>query len=117
MKRCGPHPQTSTADVRCRVQQNVPTAEQIEDEARRIGRVRLIVDFTACLIMQGALGRNEAEALVGLARRKVLDLFPGAEGTFQIVYAPRFRRLVDEFARPAAPAKATVIPFPEDPRF
>jgi hypothetical protein len=91
----------------------MPAPEDIEDEGRRIRRVRLVVDLTASLIMQGALGRQEAEALVGTARRAVLTLFPGSEQTYEIVYAHRFQRLLDEFARPGPAAGATVIPFPE----
>ena len=91
------------------------TPEQFEDETRRLRHARLIVDLASSLIMQGRLRRSEAEALVGMARRKVLDLFPGGGETFEIVYAPRFRRLVDEFARPDPGPTATVIPFPEDP--
>jgi hypothetical protein len=90
----------------------VPTPEELADEARRIRRLRLVVDFTAGLIMQGALGRREAEALVGIARRTVLDLFPGSEQTYEIVYARRFQRLLDEFAGPEPAAGATVIRFP-----
>ena len=52
--------------------------------------------------MQSGLRRSEAQGLVELARQKVLELFPGREETFAIVYAHRFRRLVDEFARPDA---------------
>ena len=81
----------------------VATPEEIEDEARRARYVRLIVDFTSSVIMQSSLGRGEAEALVGAARRKVLELFPGRDETFEILYARRFRRLVDEFTRPDGP--------------
>lgn len=78
----------------------MPTQEELADEARRILRVRTIVDVTSGLIMQTGLRRGEAEALVELARQKVLELFPGREETFAIVYARRFQRLVDEFAGP-----------------
>lgn len=85
----------------------MPTPEELADEARRIWRVRTIVDVTSSLIMQSGLRRSEAEALVELARQKVLELFPGREETFAIVYAHRFRRLVDEFARPDASGDAS----------
>ena len=91
----------------------MPTAEEIQDEARRVDRVRMIVDFTAGLIMQGAMRRSEAEALVGMARRKVLALFPGRDETYEIVCAPRFRRLIEEFTLPDPPTGATVVRFPE----
>jgi hypothetical protein len=107
----------------CRVARRKPernpplaTPEQIADETRRLRRARLIVDLASGLIMQGRLRRSEAEALVAVARRKVLDLFPGGRETFEIVYGPRFRRLVDEFARPGPGTTATVIPFPGDRR-
>lgn len=88
------------------------TREEIEDEARRARRVRRIVDITSNLIMQSAMRRSEAEALVGAARRQVLELFPGRDETYDIVYAPRFRRLVDEFTLPDPPL-GVVVPFPQ----
>jgi len=63
--------------------------------------------------MQSGLGRSEAEALATHARLAILDLFPGCEETFEIIYAPRFRRLVEEFTRPVpADRRGVVIPFP-----
>ena len=82
------------------MESNVPTREQIEDERRRARRVRQIVDFTCSLIAQGRLPRNDAEALVDAARVRILELFPGREQTYEIVCAPRFRRMLDEFTPP-----------------
>jgi hypothetical protein len=42
----------------------------------------------------------------------VLELFPGREETFEIVYARRFQRLVDEFTRPDSRNEAVILPFP-----
>ncbi len=78
----------------------MPTREQIEDERRRARRVRQIVDFTCAMIAQGQLPRRDAEQLVSAARDRILELFPGGESTFEIVCAPRFRRLLDEFTHP-----------------
>ena len=74
-----------------------------------MSRLRAIVDVTSTLIMQSSFRRSEAEALVDFARQKVLELFPGRDETFDIVYARRFRRLIDEFTRPDS---ATIVPFP-----
>lgn len=90
----------------------MPTREELADEARRISRVRAIVDVTSSLIMQSGFHRSEAEALVDMARQKVLELFPGREETFEIVYARRFRRLIDEFARLDPASEPLIIPFP-----
>lgn len=90
----------------------MPTREELADEARRISRVRAIVDVTSSLIMQSGFRRSEAEALVDMARQKVLELFPGSEETFEIVYARRFCRLIDEFTRPDSTREPVIIPFP-----
>ncbi len=75
------------------------TRDEIEDELRRARRVRQIVDFTCAMIAQGQLARRDAERLVDAARQRILDLFPDGEQTYEIVCAPRFRRLLDEFTR------------------
>lgn len=82
------------------MESNLPTSEEIEDERRRARRVRQIVDFTCAMIAQGHLTRDDAEQLVNAARRRILELFPGREQTYEIVCAPRFRRMLDEFSRP-----------------
>ncbi len=97
-----------------------PTREQIEDEQRRARRVRLIVDFTCALIAQTRPPRQDGEQMVQAARLRILELFPGRDETYDIVCAPRFRRILDEFTRPDAepprrevePPRGVVIPFP-----
>ncbi len=69
--------------------------EALRDEQRRLRRVRFIVDFTAGVLMQSGLTRAEGEALVGAARERILELFPGREDTYEILYARRFARLLD----------------------
>ena len=90
-------------------QQN-PDAEAIADEQRRARRLRMVVDLVTGVLMQGRLGRAEAEELVAAARRHALILFPDKEGTYELVLAPRFARLLDEFVGPASPRK--ILPFP-----
>jgi hypothetical protein len=80
------------------------------EEARRARQLRMVVDLTANVIMQGRLARAEAEELVAAARRRALELFPGKEDTFELILAPRFARLVREFTAPAAPSR--VVPRP-----
>ncbi len=92
---------------------NLPTIDQIEDERRRARRVRRIVDFTCAMIAQGRLPRHEAEQLVSAARERILDLFPDGEQTYEIVCAPRFRRMLDEFTRPEPGTRhGVVLAFP-----
>lgn len=89
------------------------TAERdlaLQEEGRRLRHLRLVVDFTASVLAQGGLDGSEAEALVAAARRRILELFPDKEATYELILAPRFARLVREFARPDA-SPARVLPF------
>ena len=61
--------------------------------------------------MQSSMSRDEAEKLVAVVRAEILTLFPGREQTFEVVYARRFRRLIDEYARPASNDPAVLLPF------
>ena len=86
-----------------------PPDEGALDESRRARQLRTIVDLTSSVIAQGRLSHAEAEALVAATRRRALELFPGKEETFDLVLAPRFARLIREFAVPGLPAN--VVPF------
>lgn len=55
--------------------------------------------------------RREAEQLVDAMRERILSLFPGRDATYELIYARRFRRLIDEFARPDHVSPGSVIPF------
>lgn len=68
-----------------------------------------MVDITSSVLMQGRLTRDEAEDIVATARRCVLELFPDKEDTFELILAPRFERLMNEFVGPRIPKK--VLPF------
>ena len=89
------------------------TPHEVQDEERRARRVRIIVNFTSNVIMQGSMSRVEGEALVAAARARILDLFPGQEETYEIVLSRRFARLLEEFTRPERGARAaTILRFP-----
>lgn len=71
----------------------------LADEERRLRRLRVMADLTAAVIRQRPLSRTEAEHLVDQLRREVLNLFPGTEAVFDLIYRPRFARLIDECSR------------------
>lgn len=59
-----------------------------------------MVDFSLEYIRTQRLSHDQAILVVEAVRRLALDLFPGKEETFDIVYAPRFKRLLnDKFQR------------------
>jgi hypothetical protein len=90
----------------------VASREQLADEARRAQKVRQVVDIATNLIMQSSMTRRDAESLVAAVRERILALFPGGDETYELIYAPRFRRLLDEFAAPPTGRRGVVIRFP-----
>lgn len=72
--------------------------EALAEERRRLGILRTVVDLTCSLLAQQRMTRHEAERLVAAARRQVLELFPDKEETYELILAPRFERLMNEFA-------------------
>ena len=88
----------------------LPSDYDVAEENRRGRQLRMIVDLTSSVIAQGAISREEAEALVAATRRRALELFPGKEDTFDLILAPRFARLIREFVPPVPPTN--VLPFP-----
>jgi hypothetical protein len=46
--------------------------------------------------MQADLPRHEALQMVEHVKRHACSLFPGKEGTFELIYRPRFMRIIDE---------------------
>ena len=90
----------------------IPTLDELRDEQRRLRRVRFIVDFTTSVLMQSRMTRAEGEALVEAARERILELFPGREETYEILYARRFARLLDSCTvSPVSERTGRVLPF------
>ena len=84
---------------------NEAHAQAIAAEAHRARQLRMVVDLTSAVLVQGRLSRAEAEELVAGARRQALLLFPDKESTYELVLAPRFARLMQEFVG-ATPGEA-----------
>ncbi len=74
----------------------MPTKEEIKDEDKRIRYLRRMVDLTITLIMSSDMTLDEAQRHAAGAREFALRLFPGKGDVFDLVYAPRFRRLLRE---------------------
>jgi hypothetical protein len=72
------------------------TPQEIADENRRIRFLRMLVDFSIQLILQGDLPLEEALRLVEGVKGHTCRLFPGKEETFELIYRPRFRRILAE---------------------
>ena len=78
-----------------------PTVQEIEEESRRIRRLRIAVHFALSCIAQGGISMEEARALEDATRVAAVHLFPGKGSTFDLIYAPQFERMIREVYRPA----------------
>jgi len=68
----------------------------IKEENKKIKRLRVIVDLSMNVIAQGNLPVEDASHMVGNVRKIALNLFPGKEEAFDLIYRPRFQRLIRE---------------------
>lgn len=70
----------------------------VEEEARRYRRMQFLMDLTLVTIAQSPMTYNEAAELIESAKTAALNLFPGEEEKFDMIYLSRFRRLIaDKF--------------------
>jgi hypothetical protein len=69
---------------------------EIKEENRKIRYLRYLVDFSILSIQQEDLSFEEAYQLVEDVKRAACSLFPGKEETFEIIYRPRFHRVISE---------------------
>jgi len=72
------------------------TREELEEEDRRVRQLRAVVQLALSVIAQSEMRLAEAEAMVTAVRGAALRLFPGKEFAFDLIYLPRFRRLLAE---------------------
>jgi hypothetical protein len=76
------------------------TAEQhrqaVREENRRLRYLRFLVDLALMEIRAGRYTKPEAEKIVENIRSQALQLFPGKELAFELIYRPRFRRTITE---------------------
>lgn len=69
--------------------------DELQEENRKIRRLRLLVDLSLEYIGNHALTHDEAIGIVEGVKRHAISLFPGKEDAFDIIYAPRFKRLLN----------------------
>jgi hypothetical protein len=77
----------------------VPTPAEVDEESRRIRRLRIVVNMSLGLIAQGGMPYEEAQEIVAAAKRLAENLFPGKGHVFELLYRPQFRRLINDLYR------------------
>jgi len=78
------------------MEEKKPTPQEIAEENKKIRTLRFMVDLTISLISQGEMTRVEALEHLLKVKEFALKLFPGKEAAFEIIYAPRFKRIINE---------------------
>ncbi|MGB7946258.1 MAG: hypothetical protein WCH75_01120 [Candidatus Binatia bacterium] len=65
-------------------------------EERKVRRLTRAMDIAAILLWEVDLTLAEAQEIVSHAKHTALQLFPDKEETFDLIYGPRFRRILAE---------------------
>lgn len=68
----------------------------LQEEEKRMRRLRFVADLSLAVLMQADLTLREAFTVVQDARKAALALFPGKGDVFDLVYRPRFLRIIRE---------------------
>ncbi len=72
------------------------TEAEIQEENRKVRRLQIVVDLVMNLLAQSDIPVEEASELVAQTRQFALNLFPDKEQTYDLIYQPRFQRLLRE---------------------
>ena len=68
-----------------------------DEERRLIRRMQMMMDLVTQTIAQdGSLTYDEAAQMIADARRAALAMFPGKELAYDLIWQPRFKRLMLE---------------------
>jgi hypothetical protein len=71
--------------------------EKLMEEERKMRRLRFIVDLAqAILIQQNDLTLREAFNIMQDTKKAALNLFPDKESVYELVYTPKFRKIISE---------------------
>ena len=72
-------------------------SEALRAEEKKLRMLRFIVDLNQAVLMQQRdLTLREAFDILKSTRRAALNLFPGKDEVFELIYTPRFRRIIRE---------------------
>jgi hypothetical protein len=69
---------------------------ELREENRRVRFLRFLIDLSILSIQQNDLSFEEALKMVEDAKQAACHLFPGKEEVFELIYRPRFQRVIRE---------------------
>jgi hypothetical protein len=75
----------------------VQTPAEQQEEQRKLRRLQLVLNMTLSVLRQDPhLTLAQAHAMIANCKSAALAMFPGKESTFDLLYAPRLQRALDE---------------------
>ncbi len=72
------------------------TRDELQEEEKRMRRLRFVVDLAQGVLTQADLTLREAFEIMRDTKKAALALFPDKEHVYDLVYAPRFKRIITE---------------------
>jgi hypothetical protein len=70
--------------------------QELKAEQRKMRVLRTIVDLTSAVLRQGNLTVPEAIEIIRATKKQALQLFPDKEDVYNLIYRPRFERILKE---------------------
>ena len=81
-----------TGEVAARI-----SAAERAEEQKLLRRLQIMMNMTMQVIAQdGSLTVDEASQMIGDSRKAALAMFPGKELAYDLIWKPRFQRLMRE---------------------
>lgn len=77
--------------------ENPKEVQNMDIEEERMKSLRRLVDECAQALAEQDLSREQAEAWIEKTREQLLELFPGKEEQFELIYRPRFEKIIQEW--------------------
>ena len=78
------------------MQKDKEDRDKIREENQKMRYLRFLVDLTVSLLYQDNTSIVEAIELMKDTKKRVLTLFPDKENTYDLIYKPRFARIIME---------------------
>ncbi len=71
--------------------------EALREEEQKLRMLKFVVDLNLAVLMQQSdLTLREAFEIMKNTKRAAMNLFPDKEQVFELLYSPRFRRIIRE---------------------
>lgn len=77
----------------------MPLDKDVREEEARLRQLRSIIAVATSVIQEGSLPLDEVEGFLECVRSAALEIFPEKADVYDLVYRPRFKRLIMDIYR------------------